>query len=76
MSVREAVITLRRAQRAFRDHIEDYGYEREELANVIGTSPQYLSSLLNGNENGKAAREKLRKLFKYTGYSGDNWLQP
>ncbi|WP_057753369.1 helix-turn-helix domain-containing protein [Weissella kandleri] len=76
MSVQEAVITLRRARRNFKDHIDDYGYEREELAKVIGTSPQYLSSLLNGNANGKTAREKLRKLFKYTGYSGDNWLQP
>ncbi|MCZ9310649.1 XRE family transcriptional regulator [Weissella koreensis] len=75
MSVREAVITLRRARRNFKDHIEDYGYGREELANVIGTSPQYLSSLLNGNENGKAAKEKLRILFKYTGYTGENWLQ-
>ncbi|MBD1492494.1 XRE family transcriptional regulator, partial [Weissella confusa] len=41
---------------------------------VIGTSEQYVSRLVNGREDSKAAKEKLRKLFEYTGYHGDNWL--
>ncbi|GAK31831.1 hypothetical protein WOSG25_170140 [Weissella oryzae SG25] len=75
MSVKEAVVTLRNARRNFSNYLEDNNYTREELANVIGTTKQYLSRLLNGNESGRAAQEKLRTLFKYTGYTGENWLQ-
>ena len=75
MSVKEAVLTLRKARREFANYIDDNDYSREELANVIGTSTQYLSRLLNGKEDGKAAKYKLRILFKHTGYIGENWLQ-
>ena len=74
MSVKEARLTLKRAYRDFQNHLEDNEYTRPELAKVIGTTEQYLSPLLNGREDSKAAKEKLRTLFKYTNYDGDNWL--
>lgn len=74
MTVREARLVLKRAYRDFQNHMEDNEYTRPELAKVIGTTEQYLSRLLNGREDGKAAKEKLRTLFKYTNYDGDNWL--
>lgn len=41
---------------------------------VDSKGEQYLSRLLNGREDSRSAKEKLRTLFQYTGYNGDNWL--
>ena len=70
MSVKEARRTLKRAY----GDLDENEVSRKELAEVIGTSEQYVSRLVNGREDSKAAKEKLRKLFEYTGYHGDNWL--
>ena len=74
MSVKEARRTLKRAYADFQFHLDENEVSRKELAEVIGTSEQYVSRLVNGREDSKAAKEKLRKLFEYTGYNGDNWL--
>ena len=74
MSVKEARRTLKRAYSDFQFHLDENEVSRKELAEVIGTSEQYVSRLVNGREDSKAAKEKLRKLFEYTVYHGDNWL--
>lgn len=74
MSVKEARRTLKRAYSDFQFHLDENEVSRKELAEVIGTSEQYVSRLVNGREDSKAAKEKLRKLFEYTRYHGDNWL--
>ena len=74
MSVKEARRTLKRAYSDFQFHLDENEVSRKELAEVIGTSEQYVSRLVNGREDSKAAKEKLRKLFEYNGYHGDNWL--
>ena len=74
MSVKEARRTLKRAYSDFQFHLDENEVSRKELAEVIGTSEQYVSRLVNGREDSKADKEKLRKLFEYTGYHGDNWL--
>lgn len=74
MSVKEARRTLKRAYSDFQIHLDENEISRKELADVIGTSEQYVSRLLNGREDSKSAKEKLRTLFQYTGYHGDNWL--
>ena len=74
MSVKEARRTLKRAYSDFQFHLDENEVSRKELAEVIGTSEQYVSRLVNGREDSKAAKEKLCKLFEYTGYHGDNWL--
>ncbi|MEE0002698.1 MAG: helix-turn-helix transcriptional regulator [Weissella confusa] len=67
MSVKEARRTLKRAYSDFQFHLDENEVSRKELAEVIGTSEQYVSRLVNGREDSKAAKEKLRKLFEYTG---------
>ena len=74
MSVKEARRTLKRAYNDFQFHLDENEISRKELAGVIGTSEQYVSRLLNGREDSPAAKKKLRELFEYAGYHGDNWL--
>lgn len=74
MSIKEARRTLKRAYSDFQFHLDENEVSRKELAEVIGTSEQYVSRLVNGREDSKSAKEKLRKLFEYTGYHGANWL--
>ncbi|MCG4286703.1 helix-turn-helix domain-containing protein [Lactobacillaceae bacterium KNUT 0156] len=74
MSVSEARRVLEEAYAKFQVHIKVHNYSRAELAKQIGTSEVYVSRLINGQEKGKAAKDKLRTLFKYTNYQGENWL--
>ena len=59
MSVKEARRTLKRAYSDFQFHLDENEVSRKELAEVIGTSEQYVSRLVNGREDSKAAKEKL-----------------
>lgn len=75
MSVREARETLQQAYLDFYKHYKKtLGMTQKDLAKQIGTTPGYVNRLVNGQETNAAARENLLKLFKYTGYTGENWL--
>lgn len=54
MSVKEARRTLKRAYSDFQFHLDENEVSRKELAEVIGTSEQYVSRLVNGREDSKA----------------------
>ncbi|MDY2512900.1 helix-turn-helix domain-containing protein [Weissella confusa] len=64
MSVKEARRTLKRAYSDFQFHLDENEVSRKELAEVIGTSEQYVSRLVNGREDSKAAKEKLGAAVK------------
>lgn len=75
MSTKEARRILSDAYLAFYRHYKkELGMTQKDLATVIGTTPGYVNRLVNGQEDNAAARKNLLALFKYTGYTGEFWL--
>ncbi len=75
MTVKEAREVLQEAYLNFYKHYKKHlGLTQRDLAKQLGTTSSYVNRLINGQETNQAARENLLKLFKYTGYKGENWL--
>jgi len=75
MSIKEANKTLFDARKGFKDFIEYKQINVEELANHIGRTQSYVYQLMNGQANNRQAYVCLNKLFTYTNYDGENWLE-
>lgn len=76
MSVPEALDTIQDAQDQFYYHYKiKLKLSQKDLANFIGTTPQYIYELLNGTTKGDAARKNLITLFKKTNYDGELWIK-
>lgn len=75
MTIKEANKTLFDARKAFKSFIEYKQISVDELANYIGKTSSYVYQLLGGQANNRQAYVYLNKLFNYTKYDGDNWLE-
>jgi transcriptional regulator with XRE-family HTH domain len=79
MPMTEAKDTLKNGWLVFGNYLELNGYGRgtggrQKMAKELGVTVQYISKLVNGQEHGRAAFDNVNKLFKYTGYTGENWV--
>lgn len=74
MSVQEAIQTLEDERLNFAFHLKKKKMSPRVLAPMIGTSESYVRQLLAGAAKGDAAREHLKKLFKFTDYNGQVWF--
>lgn len=75
MSIKEANKTLFDARKSFKDYIDYKQISVDELANYIGKTPSYVYQLLGGQANNRQAYVYVNKLFTYTNYDGENWLE-
>lgn len=75
MSIKEANRTLYDARKAFKDYIDYKRIGVDELAKHIDKTPSYIYQLLNGQANNRQAFVYVNKLFIYTNYDGENWLE-
>ncbi|GAK31700.1 hypothetical protein WOSG25_140020 [Weissella oryzae SG25] len=79
MATEEAKDTLLDNIDKFNNFLKRNGYGRasdgrKRLVEYVGISDQAFSALINGNTHGRAAFNRLNKIFNYVGYSGDNWI--
>lgn len=79
MPMVEAKKAMNEAIEAFGSYLRLNGYGRssegrKRLIKEIGVSEQTFSNLINGNTHGRAAFDRLNKIFNYVGYFGENWI--
>lgn len=75
MSIQDANYTLYKARKNFKDYIDYKHIGVDELSQYIGKTNSYIYQLLSGQANNKQAYVYLNKLFVYTRYDGENWLE-
>ncbi|GAK30702.1 hypothetical protein WOSG25_041430 [Weissella oryzae SG25] len=73
--VRKANWTIQQAQQAFANYFKDSDFTTDELAKLIGTSRNYVTRIIAGDEKTPAAKKHLKTFFEYTHYNGVSWLE-
>lgn len=79
MPMEEAKDTLINGIDSFSNYMKRNGYgrgteNRKRLVEYVGVSNQEFSALINGKTHGQAAFKRVNKIFKYVGYTGENWV--